>query len=450
MKNFKGLPAKRPRILWLLLLVALSACMAGCGAAEDARTAEKIALADEWAQSTGSQNYTVQTKDGEIYAVYDVPQEQALWPGRAAARLTFAEQENGLQVAESEPVAEDGVASLDDFCLLYENDLGLPDFVGDDTFLFDNNFTADVDPAVAAKELLRLLGDAEAQPMDIAPDGTFAEVKVNFPDGSEVSVTMVMQFGAFWLPQDYTYNGGQNERTAADLAGQYARAVMHKSGQFIYPIMSAALQQEFYAERLLPDDAFNWKYGGSSPTARDYAIVPGPGEDSYVAVFRMDGGGMTDYRSAQLITVGRQEGRTVITAIDRCDDWLGLTEGDADSSYTQSELFGLYYGSGLPWPKIPEGAESFNGEDLAALTSVQKAAETVFGMLGEYVERTEGEQQVYEFESWFECEVLSEGDAEAVVRLNFADGSRSAEVQMEKTDGYWLPTGLVEAARASK
>ncbi|MFQ9128132.1 MAG: hypothetical protein ACLR4Z_16700 [Butyricicoccaceae bacterium] len=46
---------------------------------------------------------------------------------------------------------------------------------------------------------------------------------------------MVDQFGQGWLPQDWTDGKNAADRSAADLAQQYARGLLHKSGQYIYP-----------------------------------------------------------------------------------------------------------------------------------------------------------------------------------------------------------------------
>lgn len=53
-------------------------------------------------------------------------------PGRVVQKLTFAKQDGEWAVSNSEIVPENGrVTSLDEFKLLYENDLGLPDFLSD-------------------------------------------------------------------------------------------------------------------------------------------------------------------------------------------------------------------------------------------------------------------------------------------------------------------------------
>ena len=177
----------------------------------------------------------------------------------------------------------------------------------------------------------------------------------------------------------------------------------------------------------------NWRYGGASPSYRDYALSQTSGGD-YIAVFQMYGGGVEDERRAVLVSTAQADGRRVIDRVTEV----------AESNYTKSDLFKLYYDSGLPWPTIPEGAENFNGASLNTLTRVRDAAETVFGYFGENVEHIDGNTHVMTLESWFTSEVVSEGETEAVVRLTFVDNSPSVDVRMRKTGGYWLPVGLAE------
>lgn len=159
-------------------------------------------------------------------------------PLRTGAKLSFEKDGDGWQVSGSELIAESGVASLDEFRILYENDLGFPDFLG-------RIAQSDWDPSMmdistpdkAAVNLLYLRGNISVRE-GIQED--ICDVSVTFVDGSEVTITMANQFDEGWLPQDWHEYDGGNNRTAADLARQYARGVLHKSGQYIYPILSAA------------------------------------------------------------------------------------------------------------------------------------------------------------------------------------------------------------------
>lgn len=442
MRRFEGLFDKNVKKRGMALVVAAAVlvgtlgCAFSVGESTGKLTEEtRLALAEQWAQRTESLGYTVKLDGKDTYVLYDnLPDEDV--PYRTGEKLVFEHGADGWQVAGAEPVAPDGVTSLDEFRILYENDLGLPDpIAAGDMVLTEEQQQKWSDPVDAVTELLHL--QATSSIGNVSKGQTVGDdiwdVTIMFPDYSEVTITMVNQFDAGWLPQDFTYDGGKNARTAADLAGQYARGVTHKSGQYIYPILTAQKQEEFRIDRPLPDGGFNWKYGGSSPSYRGYTLVPVDDPGSYLAVFQMYGGGVEDMRSAFLVSTAQSDGRRVIDRVTEV----------AASNYTKSDLFKLYYDSGLPWPTIPEGANDFNGASLDTLTRVRDAVETVFSYFGENVEHIEGDQHLYTLESWFKSEVISEGDTEAVVRLTFVDNSPSVDVQMRKTGQYWLPVGLV-------
>lgn len=445
MRRFEGLFDKKVKKRGIALVVAAAVLVGTLGCAFSVGESkskltdeERVALAEQWAQRTESLGYTVKLDGEDTYVLYDMQWDdfpELPVPDRVAEKLTFTMGENGWQVTKGEAVAGDGVTSLDEFRILYENDLGLPDpIAGGEMVLTEAQQAKWSDPADAATYLLHLqaasaMGGSSA---DRTMGDDILDITFIFDDRSEVTITMVNQFDQGWLPQDFTYDGGKNARTAADLAGQYARGVTHKSGQYIYPILTAQKQQDFRTAQQIPGGSFSWKYGGSSPSYRGYTLVPTSGGE-YIAVFQMYGGGVEDMRRAELIRIGGADGRRVIQSVTEV----------AASDYTKSDLFKLYYNSGLPWPTIPEGAENFNGASLDTLTHVRDAVETVFGYFGENIEHIEGNQHLYTFESWFKSEVVSEGSTEAVVRLIFEDNSPSVDVQMRKTNGYWLPVGLV-------
>lgn len=364
-------------------------------------------------------------------------------PYREAQRLHFAE-ENGAPVVQQvewlyQVDSADRADSLDDFRLLYENDLGLPDFLA---VAAANPYLDISTPEQAAANLLHLdttgwSGRAERVDGEIKEDiceimFTFDDGPLfdenAFEDGSEVNITMVKQFDEGWLPQDFTYpsqphvrNAGWedaiNNRTAADLAQQYARGVLHKSGQYIYPILSAQKQQDFIAQQGMGENGgINWEYGTSSPSYRDFALVPTSGGE-YIVVFQMYAGGVDDHREACLVETGSVDGRSVI---------LDVRQVERGGNMTNSELFRLYYDSGLAWPVVPEGAERFNDQPLDTLNTPDYAAAVAFSYIG----------GISAFEP------VSETGNEAVVRLHFADGSPSVDVRMERTDGYWMPVGI--------
>lgn len=448
MRRFEGLFDKNVKRRGVALVAAAAVLVGtlGCAVSVGERNSKpdeetRRALAEQWAQSANLQyGYTVQLDGENTYVLYDHT-NTVLWgdqvrqsvPLRICNQLFFEKENGDWQISRVGQIAENGVTSLDEFRLLYENDLGLPDYLMVD---WTDPLLDIREPNQAAQNLLHLQigGIISRLSADEVLGDAIVDLLVEFPDHSEVIITMVNQFDQGWLPQDFTYDGGKNARTAADLAGQYARGVVHKSGQFIYPILTAQKQQEFRTSQQIPGGGFSWKYGGSSPSYRGYTLVPVDDPGSYLAVFQMYGGGVEDMRRAVLVSTAQADGRRVI---DRVTEVV-------ESNYTKSNLFKLYYDSGLPWPTIPEDAENFNGASLDTLTRVRDAAETVFGYFGENVEHIEGNQHLYTLESWFTSEVISEGDTEAVVRLTFVDNSPSVDVRMRKTNGYWLPVGLAE------
>ena len=293
MRRFEGLFDKKVQKRGIALVVAAAVLVGTLGCAlsvgeskSELTDEERIALAEQWAQRTESLGYTVKLDGEDTYVLYDMQWDdfpELVVPYRTAEKLTFEKLADGWQVTKGEAVAGDGVTSLDEFRILYENDLGLPDPLEVGKMSFTQlDMDKWGDPTKAAEYLLHLqpvasMGDSSA---DRTMGDDIMDITFIFDDRSEVTITMVNQFGDGWLPQDFTYDGGKNARTAADLAGQYARGVTHKSGQYIYPILSTQMQQEFGIDRYLPDGGFNWKYGGSSPSYRGYALVPADDADS--------------------------------------------------------------------------------------------------------------------------------------------------------------------------
>ena len=437
MRRFEGLFDKRAKKRGVALVVAAAVligtlgCAVSVGESKDALTDElRMQLAEQWAQSENPKyGYTVKLDGDNTYALFDHT-NTVMWDGeviesvphRLCWQLSFEKGEDGWQVSDAERIAENGVTSLDDFRLLYENDLGFPDFLMVD---WSDPLMEISTPDKAAVNLLYLRGNISVRE-GIQED--ICDVSVTFADGSEVTITMVNQFGEGWLPQDFTYpsqphvrNAGWedaiNNRTAADLAQQYARGVLHKSGQYIYPILSAQKRQDFITQQGMGENGgINWEYGTSSPSYRDFALVPTSGGE-YIVVFQMYAGGVDDYREACLVETGSADGRSVI---------LDVRQVERGGNMTNSELFRLYYDSGLAWPVVPEGAERFNDQPLDTLNTPDYAAAVAFSYIG----------GISAFAP------ISESGNEAVVRLHFADGSPSVDVRMERTDGYWMPVGI--------
>lgn len=429
MRRFEGLFDTRAKKRGVALVVAAAilvgslGCAVSVGESKNELTEElRLQLAQEWLQRPEYETTNAAVKlDGEdTYILYD-HYNKVVWEGetvqslplRTGAKLSFEKDGDGWQVSGSELIAESGVASLDEFRILYENDLGFPDFLG-------RIAQSDWDPSMmdistpdkAAVNLLYLRGNISVRE-GIQED--ICDVSVTFADGSEVTITMVNQFDQGWLPQDFTYENGQNDRTAADLAQQLARAVKYQSGQFIYPLLRSEEQPDFLAGQQVLTGGWRWNYL-ISDDCLDFVLVP-TSDGDYIVVFQLSGRGVDDYREAYLVETGSTDGRSVI---------LDVRQVERGGNMTNSEIFRLYYDSGLAWPVVPEGADRFNDQPLDTLNTPDYAAAVAFSYMG----------GISAFAP------ISESGNEAVVRLHFADGSPSVDVQMQKTGDYWLPVGF--------
>lgn len=370
-------------------------------------------------------------------------------PYREAQRLYFTGKGDKMLISEaiweadSDLTSSTGddsglVNSLEHFKLLYENDLGLPDFVSADNKAVIGNS----DPVSAAEVLLGIAPAAsqiEGSSEDAAPYNDIRKVTFTFKDNSKVVVTMINQFGQGWLPQDWTDGSGVRSRTAADLAQQYARGVLHKSAQYIFPILTPDGQKDLIAQQMAMTggEQWTWKYGPSSPSATDFVLVPTDDENSCYVVFRLSGSGVNDARSAYIVqTIRENKNSSVIGDIRE----LGT------DSMTQSELFRTYYATGLSWPTVPQYIDSMDTQMIRGYTDPAQAAMQYFGMVlhgDSYLMLVKDTEVIRQATGSF-----GEGDSNtetAVVQLTFGDSSTPIKVQLEKTAaGYWQPVGVVE------
>lgn len=372
-------------------------------------------------------------------------------PYREAQRLHFTGKGDKMLISEaiweadSDLTSSTGddsglVNSLEHFKLLYENDLGLPDFVSADNKAVIGNS----DPVSAAEVLLGIapaVSQVEGSNQDAAPYNDIRKVTFTFKDNSKVVVTMINQFGQGWLPQDWTDGSGVRSRTAADLAQQYARAVLHKSAQYIFPILTPDGQKDLIAQQMAMTggEQWTWKYGPSSPSATDFVLVPTDDENSYCVVFRLSGSGVNDARSAYTVQTIRENKNSSVIG-----DILELST----DSMTQSELFRTYYATGLSWPDLPDEVGNFSGKDRL---NAEEAAKDAFYYFGSNLE-----QDMSDWETpWISSTELdwqvtsTDGYQSKIVQLNFADGSTPVKIQMvQNASGYWKPIGMVDAVTA--
>ena len=385
--------------------------------------------------------------DADRVAAMDVHAPSPGVPFREAMRLHFTGEGSDMLISSmtfevsSDPFTSDPdnnylVSSLDDFKLLYANDLGLPDFVA----ASDGLTIGSGDPTQAAETLLGLSPAASqlSGTDSAAPDIT--RVTFTFRDNSKVILTMVDQFGQGWLPQDWTDGKNAADRSAADLAQQYARGLLHKSGQYIYPILTPEKQQEFISQQydMTGGTQWTWKFGSSSPSVRDYVLVPTDDDSAYRIICRMDGGGIGDVRTGYLVqTTCEDGGRRMISDVTEL----------SDADMTQSELFRLYYSTGLTLPSLPDEAGNFSG---LPRTDSLTAAQDAFYYFGNPVDGSKASwiADVTQIQSIVRSDIRG-GAYIDIVQLTFTDGSDPINVQMEQTGtGYWKPTGIQEDVSA--
>lgn len=370
-------------------------------------------------------------------------------PYREAQRLHFTGKGDKMLISEaiweadSDLTSSTGddsglVNSLEHFKLLYENDLGLPDFVSADNKAVIGNS----DPVSAAEVLLGIapaVSQVEGSNQDAAPYNDIRKVTFTFKDNSKVVVTMINQFGQGWLPQDWTDGNGVRSRTAADLAQQYARAVLHKSAQYLFPILTPDGQKDLITQQMAMTggEQWTWKYGPSSPSATDFVLVPTDDENSYCVVFRLSGSGVNDARSAYTVQTIRENKNSSVIG--------DILELSTDST-TQSELFRTYYATGLSWPTVPQYIDSMDTQMIRGYADPAQAAMQYFGMAlrgDSYLMLVKDTEVIRQATGSF-----GEGDSNtetAVVQLTFGDFSAPVKVQLEKTAaGYWQPVGVVE------
>ena len=453
MRRFEGLFDKSVKkrgvalVVMIALLVGSLSCTIAVGDNDKGLTKElRIQLAQKQANEAENLGYTVKLDGKDTYLITDRefsdnPGETI--PGRVVQKLTFAKQDGEWAVSNSEIVPENGrVTSLDEFKLLYENDLGLPDFLSDSNQWKITNGYNISDPVNAAEVLLGIAPAAsqvEGSNQDAAPYNDIRKVTFTFKDNSKVVVTMINQFGQGWLPQDWTDGSGVRSRTAADLAQQYARAVLHKSAQYIFPILTPDGQKDLIAQQMAMTggEQWTWKYGPSSPSATDFVLVPTDDENSCHVVFRLSGSGVNDARSAYTVQTIRENKNSSVIGY--------ILELSTDST-TQSELFRTYYATGLSWPTVPQYIDSMDTQMIRGYADPAQAAMQYFGMAlhgDSYLMLVKDTEVIRQATGSF-----GEGDSNmetAVVQLTFGDSSAPVKVQLEKTAaGYWQPVGVVE------
>ena len=448
MRRFEGLFDKSVKkrgvalVVMIALLVGSLSCTIAVGDNDKGLTKElRIQLAQKQANEAENLGYTVKLDGKDTYLITDRefsdnPGETI--PGRVVQKLTFAKQDGEWAVSNSEIVPENGrVTSLDEFKLLYENDLGLPDFLSDSNQWKITNGYNISDPTEAAEVLLGIapaVSQVEGSNQDAAPYNDIRKVTFTFKDNSKVVVTMINQFGQGWLPQDWTDGSGVRSRTAADLAQQYARGVLHKSAQYIFLILTPDGQKDLIAQQMAMTggEQWTWKYGPSSPSATDFVLVPTDDEQDYTVVFRYTSSAPDDVRSAYTVQTIRENKNSSV---------IGYIRELSTDGMTQSELFRTYYATGLSWPTVPQYIDSMDTQMIRGYADPAQAAMQYFGMAlhgDSYLMLLQDTNTMWQGDS-------ADGIQLAQVKLTFGDNLAPAYVVMEQTDaGYWQPIGITE------
>lgn len=448
MRRFEGLFDKSVKkrgvalVVMIALLVGSLSCTIAVGDNDKGLTKElRIQLAQKQANEAENLGYTVKLDGKDTYLITDRefsdnPGETI--PGRVVQKLTFAKQDGEWAVSNSEIVPENGrVTSLDEFKLLYENDLGLPDFLSDSNQWKITNGYNISDPVNAAEVLLGIspaASQVEGSDEEVAPYNDIRKVTFTFKDNSKVVVTMVNQFGQGWLPQDWMDGSGVRSRTAADLAQQYARGVLHKSAQYIFPILTPDGQKDLIAQQMAMTggEQWTWKYGPSSPSATDFVLVPTDDEQDYTVVFRYTSSAPDDVRSAYIVQTIRENKNSSV---------IGYIRELSTDGMTQSELFRTYYATGLSWPTVPQYIDSMDTQMIRGYADPAQAAMQYFGMAlhgDSYLMLLQDTNTMWQGDS-------ADGIQLAQVKLTFGDNLAPAYVVMEQTDaGYWQPIGITE------
>lgn len=448
MRRFEGLFDKSVKkrgvalVVMIALLVGSLGCVVAVGDNDKGLTKElRMQLAQKQANESENLGYTVKLDGKDTYLITDrefSDNSGETIPGRVVQKLTFAKQDGEWAVSNSEIVPENGrVTSLDEFKLLYENDLGLPDFLSDSNQWKITNGYNISDPVNAAEVLLGIspaASQVEGSDEESVPYNDIRKVTFTFKDNSKVVVTMINQFGQGWLPQDWTDGSGVRSRTAADLAQQYARAVLHKSAQYIFPILTPDGQKDLIAQQMAMTggEQWTWKYGPSSPSTTDFVLVPTDDESSYCVVFRLSGSGVNDARSAYTVQTIRENKNSSV---------IGYIRELSTDNMTQSELFRTYYATGLSWPTVPQYIDSMDTQMIRGYADPAQAAMQYFGMAlrgDSYLMLLQDTNTMWQGDS-------ADGIQLAQVKLTFGDNLAPAYVVMEQTDaGYWQPIGITE------
>lgn len=263
-----------------------------------------------------------------------------------------------------------------------------------------------------------------------------AQVTYVFADGTQARFTMTRQAldadTTRYVPVSVTAvqtgkTGGKRTVERIAVANQWARGYLDKSAACRVPVMSADLRTDFIAQQekeygLL----WFWRIGwGSSPSVRDW-VVTDVTDQSATVVYRLSAGG-EDYRYAETLTFGTEDGRLVVTDFRCAADTI-----DADT-LTKAQ-FRLLYATGLPLPE--PNAHQLAARDEALYAWVTDPVQVVRRCFGGLKTCT--------------VTLRTQTAREATVAVQFSDdraapGANTLTVTLAHPEGFpdcWTPSGL--------
>ena len=388
-------------------------------------------------------------------------------------RVSSVDNSDSSAVESGEPYGMelDGVAnSLDNFRLLYGCDLGFPDFYLYWATAFAHPELGDAygldKPLTAAEGLLGLEGEGEITG-DIFvenPDGSPANwlgkrVHWTFPDGSSIDIVMAEMYGEGYIPVDWSISG-MSQRTALDLANQWARGTVNKDTHQMFPLLTEnataeliEVQRNYSGEE---DGTWHWKHGkyGSSPTAEEYGIYLEDGGTALIVYAVGDSGGEY-YRVCE-----RLRFRETLSGL-KIDSVRELTNRENEQGgncvyeyvpYSEKEWFALRFMQDFDTDNFPYGFPLTLGrffythfpddgdERREYLYDPVETAREVLHIV------PDGKPYLISGETQGDVVLVSQDANTATVRIDFADGGNVfAGLDRSEESGRWGITALRDA-----
>lgn len=374
---------------------------------------------------------------------------------RSGEQLRFAKENGEWRISGRETLPDgyfdDGIDTTEAFQMLYGNDLGLPDFLnfvmvagtqGGGVGLYDLS-----DPVDAAVQCFSLRGGSgEVTGQEMIQDKMLGNiVTYTFADGSAIDFVMSNQYGEGYIPVDWRISG-RNSRTMVDLASQWARGTVYKDTHVMFPLLTEQAEADLIAiqKNYSGEDEWYWKHGkyGSSPTAVEFGIFPGEDDHSLRIVYELRSGGASNGREMELV---RFKETPAGLKIDRVRDLTNAVRVDGSGTPIDEEVLER---NELEWFAMQYLQEPLAGNlSRVPETEGKHAADSP----AEAVQRMLHVGDIFEGSP----SLLSQQGSDALVRIDFADGSGQVFVSLEKEDAGWAiheisTSRMVEPVRSAR